>query len=211
MKEHIKLAIWILLSLFITATASQQTVTTDIPRCANGQSPIFNTATGKYDCITPVAPTFAVPVGAVLMFDTGTCPSGYTEVTALNGRVPIGTLAANANAGTTGGADTVTPAGTISQPVFTGNALTGHAHELPMQLVSGTSRRYLASTVFGTGTSRAAQGTATGTANTTSAAVALSQSVSAGTPSGSVSQPTFTGAQLDNRSAFIRCIFCRKN
>ncbi len=36
-------------------------------------------------------------------------------------------------------------------------------------------------------------------------------SVSAGTPSGTVSQPTFTGNSTDNRSAFVKVIFCRKN
>jgi hypothetical protein len=84
----------------------------------------------------------------------------------------------------------------VSAPVFTGTALPAHAHELPVQLVSGTLSRQLASSVFGTGTSRAAQSQQTETANTTSAAVALSQAVSAGTPSGSVSAPTFTGAPL---------------
>lgn len=113
-----------------------------------------------------------------------------------------------------------TPSGSCSAPTFTGAALAththgftgtplaGHAHELPLQLVSGTSTRHLPAATFGTGTSRAAQGADTATANTTSAAVALSQavsagtpagtnaSVSAGTPSGTVSAPTFTGSAL---------------
>ena len=72
---------------------------------------------------------------------------------------------------------------------------------------------------------------------TTSAAVALSQAVTAGTPAGtvtitnqgsiawpagvptigaytplgSISAPTFTGTQFDNRSAFIRMIACKKD
>lgn len=35
-------------------------------------------------------------------------------------------------------------------------------------------------------------------------------SISGGTPSGSVSTPTFTGNAFDNRSAFMRVIFCSK-
>jgi len=101
----------------------------------------------------------------------------------------VGTYAAaSASAGT--------PSGTCSAPTFTGSALATHAHELPIQLVSGTSGRHLASTVFGTGTSRAAQGQWTKTANTTSAAVALSEAKSAGTPAGTCSTPTFTGSAL---------------
>jgi hypothetical protein len=91
---------------------------------------------------------------------------------------------------------TVTAAGTNSAPTFTGSAMSTHAHELPLQLVSGTSMRHLPAATFGTGTSRAAQGGETATANTTSAAVALSQAVSAGTPAGTVSAPTFTGSQV---------------
>jgi hypothetical protein len=70
----------------------------------------------------------------------------------------------------------------VTQPTAHGaiSAHGTHAHELPVQLVSGTVSRQLASTVFGTGTSRAAQSTQTETANTTSAAVALSQTVVVG-------------------------------
>jgi len=123
-----------------------------------------------------------------------------------------------------------TPAGTNSAPTFTGNALgththtfTGnalgnHAHELPFQKVAGGTGvlRMLASSVFGTGTSRAAESqSAAPVANTTSAAVELSQavsagtpsgtnaSVSAGTPSGTVSAPTFTGSAMAGHSHTI--------
>lgn len=115
-----------------------------------------------------------------------------------------------------------TPAGTNSVPTFTGsalaththtftgNALGTHAHELPFQKVAGGTavQRMLAGSVFGTGTARAAESqSAAPVANTTSAAVELSQAVSAGTPAGTnaaitagtpagtVSAPTFTGTQ----------------
>ena len=77
----------------------------------------------------------------------------------------------------------------VGVPTFAGNALGTHQHELPFQDVSSTVVRNISSATFGTGTSRAAIGTVTMTANTTSAAVALSQAVSAGTPSGTISWP----------------------
>jgi hypothetical protein len=86
-------------------------------------------------------------------------------------------------------------------PTFTGSALATHAHELPFQIPTTTTIRQIAVATFGTGTSRAATAvTAAGTANTTSAAVALSQAVSAGTPAGSVTAPTFTGNALGTHS-----------
>jgi hypothetical protein len=162
-------------------------------------------------------PTYTgTPSQATSAVSAGT-PSGSVSVPSFTGTPSIATNAVTAG----------TPAGTVSTPTFTGNALaththtfTGsalgnHAHELPVQLVSGTLSRQLASTVFGTGTSRAAQSQQTETANTTSAAVALSQSVSAGTPagtnaaitagtpSGTISTPTFTGSALGTHSHTI--------
>lgn len=154
-----------------------------------------------------------VPTGSIVFIKAGTCPTGYTEDTDFNGKAVIGTVAANGNVGTTGGSDTITPAGNNSAPAFTGNAwsapavswpagvpthsgtaatfagnaLGTHAHELPWQIPTTTTIRQIAVGTFGTGTSRAATAvSAAGTANTTSAAVALSQAVSAGTPAGSV-------------------------
>lgn len=139
------------------------------------------------------------------------------------GRFLVGFDSGNPNFDTleeVGGSASATPAGTVSQPTFTGNALgththtfsgsalANHAHELPFQIASTTSIRQIASGTFGTGTSRAATAQQTTTANTTSAAVALSQAVSAGTPAGTnsavsagtpagtVSQPTFTGNSM---------------
>lgn len=177
----------------------------------------------------------SIPSGLITFVESGSCPTGFSEATALNGVTLVGTITSNADVGTTGGANNITPAGTIGAltftgsalathtHTFTGNALANHAHELPFQLPTATSIRPTAVATFGTGTSRAATGTITATANTTSAAVALSQSVSAGTPSGSnasitagtpagtINTPSFTGTQFDNRSAFRKVIFCKKD
>jgi hypothetical protein len=160
-----------------------------------------------------------LPSGLIGFVISGTCPAGTTEVAALLGKTLVLTTAASGNVGTTGGLDTVTPTGTIAWPagvpVFTGSALVAHSHELPFQIASTTIFRQIASATFGTGTSRAATSTVTHTANTTSAAVALTQSVTAGTPVGTIAWPggvpTFTGANLDNRSAFTRAIPCAIN
>ena len=69
----------------------------------------------------------SVPSGLTAMVVSGACPSGYTEVSSLNGAMPYGTLTANGNIGTTGGADTVTPTVatlTAAAQTFTGSSAT---------------------------------------------------------------------------------------
>lgn len=92
-------------------------------------------------------------------------------------------------------------------PAFAGQALSTHQHELPFQKVAGGTGvlRMVASSVFGTGTSRAAESqSAAPTANTTSAAVLKDQAVSAGTPAGTISWPagvpTNAGGAVDAHS-----------
>lgn len=68
-----------------------------------------------------------VPTGASILIDSGTCPTGYTENTALSGKTLIGTTAANKDVGTTGGSDTITPAGTVAAPTFTGSSANTNA------------------------------------------------------------------------------------
>lgn len=173
------------------------------------------------------------PVGAIYISTNSTNPAtslGFGTWSAFGaGRVPVGFNGSDVDFDTdeeTGGAKTVsaagtntapaftgdptqatsavsagTPAGTNSVPVFTGAAMGTHFHELPIQAVSATTTRVLPSTTFGTGTSRAAQGQDTAhVADTTSAAVALSEAKSAGTPAGTVSAPTFTGNALGTHS-----------
>jgi hypothetical protein len=131
------------------------------------------------------------------------------------------------NAVTSSAVSAGTPAGTNSALTFTGAALATHFHELPWQMPSTTTIRQIAVATFGTGTSRAATAvSAAGAANTTSAAVALSQAKTAGTPAGTINTPTFTGTPLgthqhattatgtisavDNRAAYLMLIGCQK-
>lgn len=233
---------------FDTSTNTLKVITTTSP--TTWASISGNTGSGS---------TEVVPTGSILIIESGSCPTGYAESITLNGKFPVGTIASNADITTTGGNNNIiptgtnsaltftgssattnavtggTPSGIISTPTFTGNALANHAHELPYQIPTPTTIRQIAVATFGTGTSRAATAvSAAGTANTTSAAVALSQSVSAGTPSGTISTPIFTGSALathshtltatgtintptftgnlfDNRPEFVRVIFCKKS
>lgn len=160
---------------------------------------------------TVTAPTFTGSSVASQAVSAGT-PAGANSVPAFTGSsvssqavsagTPAGTNTAPSFTGslvTSVAASAGTPAGTNSVPTFTGSALATHAHELPFQHVAGGTGvlRMLAPTVFGTGTSRAAEAvSAAPTANTTAAAVELSEAKSAGTPAGTVTAPTFTGSAL---------------
>lgn len=113
----------------------------------------------------------------------------------------------------TNGTSSTTATGTIAWPAgvpthsgttasFSGNALGTHQHELPLH--GGTAPRITAG--YGTGSSVAATRSLTNASNTTSANVQLSQAVSAGTPTGTVTitsqgtiawpagVPTFSGS-----------------
>lgn len=75
----------------------------------------------------PVASSGAagsIPVGSILLTLGAACPAGFTESTALAGKTLFGTLAANGDVGTTGGSDTITPAGNNSAPALTMSAYT---------------------------------------------------------------------------------------
>lgn len=174
-------------------------------------------------CYCPVANTWQcgspVATGQITVILSGTCPIGFTEVAGLNGKTVIGTIAANGNVGTTGGSDSITPAGTVSAPNFAGNPLPNHTH-----IISGSVGAVSAGSVVPTASAAlttapgAGQNTANNThthpalpAHTHPAGTLTDQLVSAGTPSGTNSVPSFTGTLFDNRSSFVRVIFCSKD
>src|SRR6266403_2082567 len=55
----------------------------------------INTTTGALSSPTLTIPITALPSGVIVMILSGTCPSGFTEVSGLNGKMLRGTLAAN--------------------------------------------------------------------------------------------------------------------
>src|SRR5262249_53816600 len=150
-------------------------------------------ATGQV-CSGSQAHFNCMPTGFIIMLLSGTCPTGWSEVAALNGRTLIGTLAANGDVGTTGGSDTMTPAvanpaftpgGTNSAPTFNGTALAAHSHG-PGTLADATSTtgvKLFQPLVVGTAVSAGALSGNTATA-------------SAGIPSGTIAAPVFTGSPI---------------
>lgn len=170
-----------------------------------------------------------VPSGAIIILLSGTCPAGFTQVSALDGKTLVGTVAANGNVGSTGGADTITPAGSVSAPTFIGNSITSSA--VSAGTPAGTNTAITAGTPAGTvsalttgadssttgGVAKAiAQtptfaGSALGTHTHAFTGSALSTHTHTTTATGTNSTPTFSGTQFDNRQAFTRCIFCSKN
>lgn len=181
--------------------------------CATGESFFLSTTTGTslYECTGTdtwehVAPSSggSLPSGFIGLVTSGSCPSGTSEVTALNGKTLFGTLAANDDVGDTGGADSLTPEGTNSTPTFTGTPFSGvinHTHgftNLRGATTGGTTTAY-GGLVAGNDTSSTL--TPVETANPSGGVASI-------TPAGTVTAPTFTGTAFDNRSAFLKVIFC---
>lgn len=86
----------------------------------------------------------AVPAGVIVLIKAGACPSGYVEDADLNGRTLIGTVAANGDVGTTGGADAVTPSGINSAPSFSGTAWSAPSVSWPAGVPSFTGNAFSA-------------------------------------------------------------------
>lgn len=72
----------------------------------------------------------SLPTGTLIFSTSGTCPLGSTEATDIVDRVLVTTSIAGGLAGTTGGNDNITPAGTVSASTFTGDALSSHSHDV---------------------------------------------------------------------------------
>src|SRR5258707_1120926 len=74
----------------------------------------INTTTGALSSPTLSVPSVSLPSGMIVMILSGTCPVGFTEATALNGKMLRGTLASNGDVGTAGGNATITPLGRLT-------------------------------------------------------------------------------------------------
>lgn len=149
--------------------------------------------------------TASIPAGVIVMSLTS-CPAGFTQQTAMNGKFILGTLAANGDVTGTGGADNITPAGTESAvsagtPAGTNTAVTAGT---PAGTVSALTTGADSSTTGGVAKAIAQTptftGSALGTHNHTFTGSALGTHTH-----------TFTGTSFDNRPAFVKVIFCAKN
>ena len=134
-----------------------------------------------------------LPTGAVIAILAGTCPEGYAEAAELAGKTLIGTTAAAKNVGTTGGSDTITDVLNHTHAVnVTDNGHTHLTQRYPTA-TGGSSGFTIDTSMSGT--------LADNTLPTKTAATGITAATV--NPAGSV-------ASIDNRSAFVRVIFCRK-
>lgn len=189
-----RLIVLAVLALAVVASAGFYGGSVVPPDCVTGQMLIFNDSTPGVNVIrcADVPGGGGIPAGAILL-TLASCPSGFVEDATLNGRAPIGTLTANGNVGTVGGADTI-------------SAILSHTHGVAVNDPGHThlTQRYPTATgaLSGFTIDTSMSGTV---ADNTLPVKAQTTGVTATTanPAGAV-------ASFDNRSAFARVIFCRK-
>jgi hypothetical protein len=143
-----------------------------------------------------------IPSGLVMFVDgtISACPSGYTQVSSAGNYILL-TTAANADAGTTGGSNSFTPAGTVAAPTFTGtsNQATSAVSAGTPAGTNGTAAFTPSGTVawpLGVPTFAGSAGTVP--AQTFTGSSATTSAVSAGTPAGTngtASVATVTGSK----------------
>lgn len=131
----------------------------------------------------------SIPSGVIVLSLT-TCPATFTEVAALSGKFVLGTVAASADVGGTGGSDTITSVLNHTHPVTD----PGHTHgELRFPTATGGSSGFTADTSM--------SGTPT----------AVTQATASATTGVTTSNPAGGVASIDNRPAFVKVIFCSKD
>lgn len=171
--------------------------------CNVGTATILSTGPTLYACTAAdtwtavgwASQAGGVPTGSIIFIAAGTCPSGYAEVAGLNGKMWRGTVAANGNVGTTGGADSVTP-------TFTGDGVTSSAVSAGTPAGSNSAPTLTMNSYTPAGTNGTGTVTPTGTiawpvgvpaftgsagtvpAQTFTGSSATSSAVSGGTPAG---------------------------
>lgn len=190
---------------------------------------------GLYACTatdtwTQLGSGAGVPAGLMTITLDAACPTGWAENTALDGKFVVGTLAAHADVGTTGGADNQTPEGTNSDgsvSAHSGTAVDNHAshthtytdvpnHVHVQNINSGATG---GSNGYGKDTStNGSEATAVSTANPTGGVATGTTAGPSATLTHAVTQPaahtftqpTFAGTAFDNRPAFTKVIVCEK-
>lgn len=219
----------------VTLAAQSNTVNSGatLPSLCMTGSAYITTATPKvYTCSSPNTWTevsiggssSGLPSGMIAFLDAGSCPTGFAEVSGLNGKMWRGTVAANMNVGTTGGSDTATP--TISWPAGVPTAANESAHTHAggtitigtfVNVATATTGNCAATNIAaGTGSTTACKATAP---NLTVPAEGHSGSLSNGTTgAGSAHTHTIswpagvpTNSQISTVPAYINLIACKAN
>jgi|SRR5437660_3863857 len=165
----------------------------------------------------------SIPAGLITLINSGTCPTGWTEVSGLNGKFLRGTIAANSNVGQSSGSDAIVPtintltaaAQTIAWPVavpINGAIATGTF----ANVATATTGNYAATNVLiGTGAANACKATAPNLVvpaeSHSGSLVSPTITWPASVPTNSSSSVTGTLNGFDNRPAYTNVIFCSKN
>lgn len=99
---------------------------TDWTMCSSGQ--ILKRGASGWECAAEGGGGGGgdLPANAIVLTLQSACPAGFTEETALAGRFLLGTTEAAADAGSTGGSDAITPAGTVASAT-TGISVASHS------------------------------------------------------------------------------------
>ena len=96
--------------------------------CVDGQILKYRITTKDFGCVSPPSPG-GIPSGSILIISSGTCPTGFSEATELDGVMLRGTLTAHGDIGGTGGADSITPTvNSLTAAAQTVNSLIAAAH-----------------------------------------------------------------------------------
>jgi len=174
-----------------------------------------------------------IPTGLIDFIASGTCPTGWTEVTAISGFFILATKAANGDVGTTGNASlsltaaaqTFTGnAGTVPAETFTGtpfSSVINHTHTVTTTyMVQGGTTAATTGTHVMTSTATGGSARAPASGDVVSATTANpAGGVSSITPAGTNGTAAFTPAGTNGTSAvtgtatpaFIKLIPCSKN
>ena len=163
------------------------------------------------------APALSWPAGVPTHSGTAATFTG-TPFTSIINHTHVVTINAGTTDGTWASFDSSTTAGT-GHNYTSANPVGGVASITPAGSVSITNQGTVAWPVgvptigayTPTGTVAAPAFTGAALGDHDHALSGSSASVTGGTPSGTVSQPTFTGAQFDNRPAWVKLIWCKKD
>lgn len=204
---------------------------TVVTETAFGQSSTSGTAAtfsrGDHTHGTPGAPSNPIPVGLICMWSgvVINIPIGWHLCNGSDGTPDLRSkfikgADAGEDPGETGGSNThdhaVVAAGSNSAPTFSGNAMLAHGHPLSSVAVSSDSAGTPAGSIGAADIGNLPQGpslstltpkahvhtfTGVGMETHSHTATPTIAGASAGTPSGSVSAPTFTGSEVTSGSA----------
>lgn len=177
------LTVFLLAAVILNAQDQQVIYTGGVPKTSTIPTGCSNGLAYDGSTLGCAAGTTWIPSGMIAFISTGSCPSGWTQISGAGDYILL-TAAANGDVGTTGGSNSYTPAGTVAAPIFSGS--------------SGTTSAVSAGTPAGTNGTVTTGATSGGTpAGTIGALTTGPDSSTTGGVAKAIAQtPTFTGSNL---------------